>query len=87
MTVVVHNPKNEQSMEDMYVVLSQEPDGTEGIAAKITNFGTFPLVFGHESNLEAIRPFLKEIAEEEGKDLIIAKYRRTEILERITVVN
>ncbi len=82
-----HNPKNEQPMDELYVVLSRENDGSEGIVSMITPMGGMPLVFGHIRLLDKIRPTLNQMSKDTGKDMIIAKYRKMEVIEKISASN
>lgn len=87
MTTYYHQPKNEQAMDELYVVLSHDADGTEGIVSAITQMGAMPMVFGHKRMLEPLREQLKVMAKDTGRTLIIAKYKKSEILEKITTAN
>ena len=80
-----HSPKNEQPMDELYVVLSQDADGTEGIVSAITQMGSMPLVFGHARMLESIKEQLKSMSKDTGRTLIIAKYKKSEIIEKISM--
>lgn len=82
-----HIPKNEQPMDDLYVVLSKEKDGTEGIVSMMTPFGGMPLVFGHKRLLDTIRPTIIQMSKDTGRDMVVAKYHKMEILEKISTSN
>jgi hypothetical protein len=84
---IYHSPKNEQPMDELYVVLSQDADGHEGIVSAYTQVGAMPMVFGHERMLEPIREQLRIMSKDTGRTLVIAKYKKTEILEKISTAN
>ncbi len=77
-------PKNEQVLDELYVVLSQDKDGTEGIVSAFTPMGAMPMVFGHHRMLGFAKKQAKVISKETGRTLVIAKYKKSEILETIT---
>lgn len=82
-----HNPKNEQPMDELYVVLSHENDGTEGIVSMMTPAGGMPLVFGHKRLLDRVLPSVRQISKDTGKTIVIAKFIKTEIIEKISTSN
>jgi hypothetical protein len=79
--------KNEHPMEELYVVLSHDPDGNEGIVSAITPMGAMPMVFGHKRMLDAVRGQLDVMSKDTGRTLIIAKYKKCEVIEKITMAN
>ena len=79
--------KNEQPMNEIYVVLSKDTDGCEGIVSAFTGVGAMPMVFGHARMLEPIKDILKTMSKDTGRTLIIAKFTKTEILETISTTN
>lgn len=84
---IYHNPGNEQKMDELYVVLSQDTNGNEGIVSAITEMGAMPMVFGHERLLAPLREQLKIMSKDTGKTLIIAKFKKSEIIETIATAN
>lgn len=82
-----HAPKNEVPMDELYVVLSQDNDGTEGIVSAFTPVGAMPMVFGHIRLLEPLKAQLVQMSKDTGKTIVIAKYKRSEILEKISTAN
>ena len=65
-----HIPENEQPLNSLYAVISSDEKG-EGVVSMMTPQGAMPLVFGHERNLEIVKPFVKQMAKETGKRLLI----------------
>lgn len=80
--IIYHIPENEQKMDEIYVVLSEDDKG-EGICSMMTGQGAMPMVFGHPRMIELIRPRLQIMARETGKKLKIVKYIKSEILEEL----
>jgi hypothetical protein len=78
-----HIPKNEQEMKVIFVVLSRDEDGTEGIVSAMTPMGSMPMVFGHEKMLIQVRDALKQMSKDTGRKLHIVKYMKTEEIETI----
>lgn len=76
-------PKNEQEMKVIFVVLSRDDDGTEGIVSAMTPMGSMPMVFGHERMLGNVREALKQMSKDTGRKLHIVKYAKTEEVETI----
>lgn len=75
--------KNEQPMPHLYVVVSRDDDGNEGIVSAITPMGGMPLVFGYERNIEQVRDLLVQMSRDSGKKLYIVKYKEKEVIETI----
>lgn len=78
-----HIPKNEQPLADLYVVVSRDDDGNEGIVSMMTPMGGMPLVFGHKKLLEMVRDNLKQISKDTGKKLYVVKYKKKDVIEII----
>lgn len=79
--------KNEQIMDELYVVLSSDKNG-EGIVSMINPpIGAMPMVFGHKRMIELTRDAIEKISKESGKKLIIVKYTQREILETVDFSN
>lgn len=78
-----HIPKNEYPIEYLYVVLSRDNDGNEGIVSHISDRGGFPLVSGKEEYTKIFRELAKQMSKETGKKLYIMKYKKVEQLEII----
>ena len=75
-------PKNEQILNNLYVVLSTDERG-EGIVSMMTPQGAMPMVFGHERMLDGVRKAVKIMAKDTKKKLLIVKYTKSEVLEEI----
>lgn len=83
MTNIYIQPKNQIEMKVIFVVLSRDEDGTEGIVSAITPMGAMPMVFGHESMLNNVRDSLKQMSKDTGRKLHIVKYAKTDEVETI----
>ena len=79
---IYHIPENEQNLDNIYAVLSQDEKG-QGIVSIMTPQGGMPMVFGHERMLEKIKPIVKKMANETGKKILIVKYSKVEVLEEV----
>lgn len=80
MTIEYHIPENEQMIDELFAVLSSDDKG-EGIVSMMTPNGGMPMIFGHERNLERMRPLVKKMAQDTGKKLIIVKFKKSKVLE------
>ena len=77
-----HIPENEQVMNEIYVVLSEDDKG-EGICSMMTGQGAMPMVFGHPRMIEKIRPVIQMMVRQTGKKLKLVKYTKSEVLEEL----
>lgn len=76
-----HIPKNEQPLKDLYVVVSRDDDGNEGIVSAMTPMGGMPMVFGHKRLIEKVRPLLIQMSKDTGRKLHIVRYKQKEVIE------
>ncbi len=79
---IYHTPKNEQPMDEIYVVLSQDDTG-EGIISAMTDVGATPLVFGHARMIPLMKNVAKKMAKDTGKKVVIGKFKRIETIEEL----
>ena len=79
---IYHTPKNEQPMDEIYVVLSQDDTG-EGIISAMTDMGGMPLVFGHAKMIPLMKDIAKKMAKDTGKKVVIGKFKRIETIEEL----
>lgn len=78
---VVHSPPNEAPISELYVVLSVEKNGNEGICGYDTGLGLMPLVAGYERMLPMMRRMAAEVAKHTGKRLVLVKFTGREQIE------
>ena len=79
---IYHTPKNEQPMDEIYVVLSQDDKG-EGIISAMTDMGGMPLVFGHAKMIPLMKEITNKMAKDTGKKVVIGKFKRIETIEEL----
>lgn len=80
-------PKNEEIIEDLYVILSRDEDGKEGIVSVITDAGCLPLVFGSKKLIGIMKETAKRISKETQRPLYLMRYVKSEQLEIINETN
>lgn len=80
---IYHTPENEQKMDEIYVVLSEDDKG-EDICSMMTGSGAMPMVFGHPRMIEKLRPVIQMMVRQTGKKLKLVKYTKSEVLEAFT---
>lgn len=78
-----HIPKNEQPLKELYVVVSRDEDGNEGVVSAMTHQGAMPMVFGHKRLLNMIRDQLKQMSKDTGKKIYVVKYKQKDVIEII----
>jgi len=76
-------PKNEMPLKELYVVVSRDEEGNEGIVSAMTPMGGMPMVFGHKRLIEKIRPTLLQMSKDTGRKLYIVRYKQKEVMEVI----
>lgn len=88
MTTYYDIPKNEYPLTELYVVISRDQDGNEGIISAITPMmGATPMVFGKLKIMDKVRPLLEGVSKETGRKLYLMKYKVAEQLEIIDCTN
>lgn len=80
-------PKNEIPMDYLYVALSLDENGNEGIIAASTPMGSIPMVFGHERMLDKVKESLRQMSKDTGQKIYLVKYKKHEELEKIDCSN
>lgn len=86
--MIIHDPKNHMKIDAVWVFISQDEDGNEGIVATsvpIKN-GTMmlPLVAADEARLQDLKKISKEIERKTKKKIKLIKFTTREDLENIT---
>jgi len=77
MTVFIHDPDNEHAINELWVVVSVDDQGNEGICAHVfPELGPTPLITGEPRMLEHFRQLAGEISGLTGKNLRLAHYTR-----------
>lgn len=72
---------NEVPLDEIFVAISCDEQGREGICSVFRDGMHMPMVFGHPRMVDKLRPTLKEMAQHTKKTIKIAKYKKSEILE------
>ena len=80
---IYHVPKSEHPMDEIYVALSVDNDGSEGIVAMVKDNSFMPVVFGNKSSIEGCIPLLKDMAKQTGRNIKLYKFKKSEVLQEI----
>lgn len=80
---IYHIPANEQTMDEIYAVLSVDENG-EGICSMMTEQGGMPMIFGHERMIEFIKPLINKMVKDTGRTLRLVKYKKTEVIQEFS---
>lgn len=84
----IHKTKNKNPVEYLYVALSIDENGNEGICAQyIDEIGNLPFVFGYKETLDNYKSLIKDLSKQSGMKIRICKFKKIEILETIHEVN
>ena len=78
----IHNPKNEQMLDELYAWISFD-EGGEGIISASIGGQSFPLVFGHTKMIEVTRPTVEQMARQTGKMVRLVKYKKSDVVETL----
>ena len=79
-----HIPENQKPLDELYVALSRDKKGNEGIISTIIpEMGAMPMVFGNQKMINNFKDFLKQVARDTGQDIYIMKYKDREVIEHI----
>ncbi len=80
MAILIHNPKNETAITEIFAWVGREADGTEGIMAAILIRGADPVTFitAKRSVAELMRPKAVEIAKLAGRTAHLLKFTNRE---------
>jgi hypothetical protein len=87
MGVLIHNPPNKLHIDAIWVFVSSDKDGNEGVIAIETAAGMMPLIAADEDRLKSLRPIAKQVAAGRaatGKEVKLIKFTMREELETIT---
>lgn len=72
---VLHDPPNEAPIPELFVFLSLDADGNEGITASILpNLGSTPLVTSKRRIAEQMKAIAAEIARMSGKPVRLVRF-------------
>lgn len=69
-----HTPKNTRIFEEIFVVLSEDEDGTNGIVSCRVGNEHFPMVFGKRELIDLMIPELEKVQRETGKKMKIYRF-------------
>jgi hypothetical protein len=76
---VIHDPGNEARIERVYVFMSTDERGFNGIVAAILpGLGSTPLVTGKRSVAQTMIPIAQKVADETGKKVGLFVFGRLE---------
>lgn len=74
--MTVHNPKNVKVIEKLYVILSVDKDGLEGIMAKKVGDTWMPMVSSDSSMIERVFPSCVDDSKGTNKTVKIVSFTR-----------
>jgi hypothetical protein len=78
----ISTPPNEKVIDEVWIGLSEDPDGKNGICAIILEgFGGTPMVTASERVLQVFRAKAPWCAQQTGKPIKIYKFTRAELVE------
>jgi hypothetical protein len=73
----IHDPENEQRIDEVYVFMSVDGEGRNGIvAAMLPGLGPTPMVTNSASIAEMLKGPARHIASLSGKRVVIARFAR-----------
>lgn len=76
---VIHDPGNEEKIDRVYVFMSIDDQGRNGIVASILpHLGSTPLVTGKRSVAKSMIPLAEKIAARTGKKIGLFVFERVE---------
>lgn len=76
MGTAIHAPKNDRPADFLYVFLSRDPDGTEGIVASQIGGILCPMVFMEAAKLDLFQVLVDDLVKRTGKTVTRAKFAR-----------
>ena len=82
MTSVLHDPKNTFVIENVWVFVSRDEEGNEGVIAAPVGDTLMPFVAADPKRIESLRPMAQHLAKMTKKKIHLVKFsQRTEIEE------
>jgi hypothetical protein len=84
MTTFIHNPGNENQINEIYAVLSVDKDGNEGIFAQEIDKKMYPLVSSKKEILERVFKFSAESAKICGMKVRLVRFSNREVVKEVT---
>lgn len=74
---LIHDPGNETTIEHVYVYLSIDDQGRNGIVATImSHLGSTPMVTGSPRVAEMMRPMAEQVAQLTGRTVGLFRFKR-----------
>jgi len=74
---IIHDPGNTDRLDEVYVFMSIDEEGRNGIVASILpELGSTPLVTGSRMAAKAMKPLAQEIAKLTGKPVGLFRFTR-----------
>jgi hypothetical protein len=74
----IHDPGNETAIEDVYVFMSIDEKGRNGIVASVLmGLGSTPLVTGSAKTAEKMKPLADGIARKTGRPVGLFRFKRS----------
>lgn len=83
-TVLLNLPGNEEPIDQLWVFLSVDEHGHEGICSMPLNGANWAMVTSKPEVLAKMRPAAKEISKRVGKPVRLVRFTQREIVETIT---
>jgi|SRR6266849_5113092 len=82
----IHNPPNKLHIDEIFMFISVDDDGNEGVCAFQTASGMMPMIGADLDRIESLRPIAKQLAgiqEYTGKKIRLVKFKVREEMEII----
>ena len=79
---VIHDPGNTHRIDNVWVFVSRDENGNEGVIAAPTALGVMPLIAADSERLESLRPLAKSLVDKvPGKKVALIKLTTREEIE------
>mgnify|MGYP006285630607 CR=1 FL=1 len=80
---ILHDPGNDHVIEAIWMIVSRDEDGNEGVVSVPLKGTQFPLIASDEDRLEQIKKLAKVAKEKMGidKDLVLLRFDNREEIE------
>ena len=75
---IIHDPGNETRIDEVYVFMSIDEKGNNGIVAEILPYmGSTPLVTASRRLAEMMKPLAQQVADKTGKPVGLFAFKRS----------
>lgn len=79
--MIVHDPKNKLRIDEIYLFVSQDEDGNEGIISFPSKIGQLPLIAADKARLDSLRPAAISMKKLTPKKIVLIKFTTREEIE------